>query len=126
MFVGNLDAERDFTDVRDVVRAYLLLAQHGEPGEAYNVCSGQGYSIQYLLDTLLSYSTVPIEVRQDPARMRPSDVPRRVGDATKLRARTGWTPQIPFEQSLLDTLNDWRARLGLSPRGAHSAGAESP
>jgi len=126
MFVGNLDAERDFTDVRDVVRAYLLLAQHGEPGEAYNVCSGQGYSIQYLLDTLLSYSTVPIEVRQDPARMRPSDVPRRVGDATKLRARTGWTPQIPFEQSLLDTLNDWRARLGLPPRGAHSAGAESP
>ncbi len=124
MFVGNLEAERDFTDVRDVVRAYLLLAQHGQAGEAYNVCSGQGYSIQYLLDTLLSYATVPIEVRQDPARMRPSDVPRRVGDATKLRTRTGWTPQIPFEQSLLDTLNDWRARLGLPPGDAPSAGAE--
>ena len=125
IFVGNLSAERDFTDVRDVVRAYLLLARHGEPGEAYNVCSGQGHSIQYLLDTLLSYSTVSIEVRQDPARMRPSDVPRRVGDASKLRAHTGWTPQIPFEQSLLDTLNDWRARLGLSPHGAPPAGAES-
>ncbi len=124
MFVGNLDAERDFTDVRDVVRAYLLLAQQGQAGEAYNVCSGQGYSIQYLLDTLLSYATVPIEVRQDPARMRPSDVPRRIGDATRLRTQTGWTPQIPFEQSLLDTLNDWRVRLGLSPRDAHSAGAE--
>lgn len=123
MYVGNLEAERDFTDVRDVVRAYLLLARHGEPGEAYNVCSGQGHSIQYLLDTLLSYSAVSIEVRQDPARMRPSDVPRRVGNAAKLRNHTGWTPQISFEQSLLDTLNDWRARFGLLAGGAQSSGA---
>lgn len=126
IFVGNLEAERDFTDVRDVVRAYLLLVRRGQPGEAYNVCSGRGYSIQYLLDTLLSYSTASIEVRQDPARMRPSDVPRRVGDATRLRSHTGWTPQIPFEQSLLDTLNDWRARLGLLPGGARPAGANRP
>jgi GDP-4-dehydro-6-deoxy-D-mannose reductase len=111
MFVGNLTAERDFTDARDVVRAYYLMLTQGDPGEAYNICSGQGFSVQRLLDTLLSYSAVEIEVRQDPARMRPSDVPRRVGDASKLRARTGWEPTIPFEQSLLDILNDWRRRM---------------
>ena len=116
--VGNLSAERDFTDVRDVVRAYYLLATQGKPGAAYNVCSGRAYSIQYLLDTLLSYSRLPIQVRQDPARMRPSDVPRRVGDASALQARTGWQPTIPFEQTLLDILNDWRARLGLEPQPA--------
>lgn len=112
MFVGNLAAERDFTDVRDVVRAYELMLAHGAPGDVYNVCSGQGYSIQYLLDTLLSYSTAQIEVRRDPDRMRPSDIPRRVGDASRLRARTGWEPAIPFEASLLDILNDWRQRVG--------------
>ncbi len=122
MYVGNLTAERDFTDVRDVVRAYHLLATEGEPGEAYNICSGKGYSIQYLLDTLLSYSTTDIDVRQDPERMRPSDVPRRVGDASKLQARTGWQPTIPFEQSLLDILNDWRQQMGLEPRPGHGAG----
>ncbi|MBI5960283.1 MAG: GDP-mannose 4,6-dehydratase [Chloroflexi bacterium] len=116
MYVGNLTAERDFTDVRDVVRAYWLMVTQGEPGEAYNICSGKGYSIQHLLDTLLSYSTAQIEVRHDPALMRPVDVPRRVGDASKLRQRTGWEPIIPFEQSLLDILNDWRQRFGLSPR----------
>jgi GDP-4-dehydro-6-deoxy-D-mannose reductase len=111
IFVGNLAAERDFTDVRDVVRAYTLMLTQGQPGDVYNVCSGRAYSIQYLLDTLLSYSTVEIEVRQDPARMRPSDVPRRIGDAAKLRQRTGWERVIPLEQSLLDILNDWRQRL---------------
>ncbi len=116
MDVGNLAAERDFTDVRDVVRAYHLLLEHGTPGEAYNVCSGVGHSIQELLDILLSYSTIPIEVRQDPARMRPSDVPRRVGDASKLRACTGWEPTIPFERTLLDILNDWRQALGVPIR----------
>ena len=116
MYVGNLSAERDFTDVRDVVRAYALLLRQGRAGEAYNVSSGRGYSIQYLLDTLLGYSTATIEVRQDPARMRPSDVPRRVGDYGKLHAHTGWQPTIPFEQSLLDILNDWRQRMGLPPR----------
>jgi GDP-4-dehydro-6-deoxy-D-mannose reductase len=111
IFVGNLAAERDFTDVRDVVRAYLLMLTQGQPGDVYNVCSGRAFSIQFVLDTLLSYSTVEIEVRQDPARMRPSDVPRRIGDATKLRRRTGWEPVIPIEQSLLAILNDWRQRL---------------
>lgn len=116
MAVGNLTAERDFTDVRDVVRAYWLLLDRGTPGEAYNVCSGTSRSIQSLLDTLLSFTSVPIEVRQDPARMRPSDVPRRVGDAGKLRAATGWQPTIPFEQTLLDILNDWRQSLDVPIR----------
>jgi GDP-4-dehydro-6-deoxy-D-mannose reductase len=119
MFVGNLAAERDFTDVRDVVRAYDLMLTLGEPGEVYHVCSEKGYSVQYLLDTLLSYSTARIEVRQDPALMRPVDVPRRVGDASRLRQRTGWEPRIPFEQSLLDILNDWRQRMGLPPHAGH-------
>lgn len=122
MYVGNLTAERDFSDVRDVVRAYYVLITQGEPGEAYNICSGKGHSIQYLLDTLLRFSTTAIDVRQDPARMRPSDVPRRVGDASKLQACTGWQPVIPFEQSLLDILNDWRQRMGLEPRVDHRAG----
>jgi GDP-4-dehydro-6-deoxy-D-mannose reductase len=126
MFVGNLEAERDFTDVRDIVRAYALILARGEPGQAYNVCSGQAHSIQHLLDTLLSYSAIPIRVRQDPARMRPSDVPRRVGNASRLRALTGWEPQIPFEQSLLDTLNDWRARLAPHPAAGRPAGAQQP
>jgi GDP-4-dehydro-6-deoxy-D-mannose reductase len=116
MFVGNLTAERDFTDVRDVVRAYHLLLEHGTPGDAYNVCSGAARSIQSLLDTLLSFSSAEIEVRQDPARMRPSDVPRHVGDASKLRAATGWQPTIPFEQTLLDILNDWRQSMGVPVR----------
>ncbi|NDJ79013.1 MAG: NAD-dependent epimerase/dehydratase family protein [Chloroflexi bacterium] len=115
MYVGNLTAERDFTDVRDVVRAYRLLLERGEPGAAYNVCSGTAFSIQYLLDTLLGYSPVEIEVRQDPARMRPSDIPRRVGNAALLREATGWQPTIPFEQTLLDILNDWRVRMGVTP-----------
>ena len=119
MSVGNLAAERDFTDVRDVVRAYDLMLTLGEPGEVYHVCSGTGYSIQYVLDTLLSYSTARIEVRQDPALMRPVDVPRRVGDASRLRRSTGWEPEIPFEQSLLDILNDWRQRMGLLPHAGH-------
>jgi GDP-4-dehydro-6-deoxy-D-mannose reductase len=124
MYVGNLAVERDFTDARDVVRAYHLMLTRGTPGEAYNVASGKGYSIQYLLDTLLGFSTASIEVRQDPARMRPSDVTRRIGDARKLRQHTGWEPVIPFEQSLLDILNDWRQRLGLQPRAGHDEGAK--
>jgi GDP-4-dehydro-6-deoxy-D-mannose reductase len=110
MYVGNLTAERDFTDARDVVRAYVLMLMKGEPGQVYNIGSGRAYSIQHVLDTLLSYSTVEIEVRQDPARMRPSDVPRRIGNAARLRQHTGWEPIIPLEQSLLDILNDWRQR----------------
>ena len=115
MYVGNLNAERDFTDVRDVVRAYYLMLTQGDPGAVYHVCSGQGHSIQTVLDMLLSMSSVQIEVRQDPARMRPVDVPCRVGDASRLHARTGWEPVIPLEQSLRDILDDWRRRVSHAP-----------
>lgn len=111
MRVGNLAARRDFTDVRDVVRAYHLLIAQGEPGEVYNIGSGQSHAIQEVLDTLLSLSKVEIAVEPDPARMRPSDVPDVVCDAGKLRRQTGWRPAIPFEQSLADVLDYWRERV---------------
>ncbi|MBZ0291909.1 MAG: GDP-mannose 4,6-dehydratase [Anaerolineae bacterium] len=111
MQVGNLSAKRDFTDVRDVVRAYHQILEKGVPGDVYNVASGTAHSIQSMLDILRRYSTTPIDVRQDPARMLPIDVPVKCGDASHLRAVTGWQPRIPFEQSLLDLLNDCRQRV---------------
>lgn len=109
--VGNLSARRDFTDVRDVVRAYWLMMEQGTPGEVYNIASGRAYSIQELLDTLVGYSTVPVDVRMDPARLLPVDVPVKRGDASKLRQATGWQPEIPLTKSLLDILNDCRQRV---------------
>jgi GDP-4-dehydro-6-deoxy-D-mannose reductase len=109
--VGNLEAQRDFTDVRDMVRAYFLAVVHGAPGEVYNIGSGQSHSVQELLEVLLSYSQVDITVETDPARHRPSDVPVVRCDARKFHALTGWKPVIPFETSLRDALNDWRTRI---------------
>lgn len=109
--VGNLDAARDFTDVRDVVRAYWLLLTHGQGGEVYNIGSGRSYPIRQLLELLLAQSRVPVEVVVDPARLRPSDVPISYCDNQKLIAATGWQPQIDLEQSLGDLLNYWRANL---------------
>lgn len=109
--VGNLGAQRDFTDVRDVVRAYRLIMKTGTPGEVYNIASGVTHSIQKVLDILLGYSTTSIEVRVDQKRMMPIDVPIIQGDTNRLRQATGWQPSIPFEQSLLDVLNDWRTRI---------------
>jgi GDP-4-dehydro-6-deoxy-D-mannose reductase len=106
--VGNLAARRDFSDVRDVVRAYILLATQGKPGQVYNVGAGQSHSIQELLDTLLAMSQVPIEVRKDPDRMRPADILEVICDAARLRDSTGWQPTISFEQSLRDILGYWR------------------
>lgn len=108
LHVGNLEAKRDFTDVRDVMRAYALLVQHGTPGEAYNVGTGEAHSIQSLLDILLSYTTADIKVEPDPARMRPSDVPIIYADNSKLRTKTGWTPTCKFEDSLRQVLAYWR------------------
>ncbi|HEY5340023.1 MAG TPA: GDP-mannose 4,6-dehydratase [Candidatus Aquilonibacter sp.] len=102
LYVGNLDAKRDFLDVRDVVRAYMALAEHGRAGEVYNVCSGAARSIRDVLRELIIAAHVPVEVRDDPARMRPSDVPLFVGDASKLHQRTGWEPQIAFTASIRD------------------------
>jgi GDP-4-dehydro-6-deoxy-D-mannose reductase len=112
LHVGNLDAVRDYSDVRDVVRAYWTLLDVGVGGEAYNVCSGRGWSIREMLDMLLARSRVKVEVRVDPERLRPSDIPVLVGDPSKLRAATGWAPRIPLERSLGDLLDDWRARVG--------------
>jgi GDP-4-dehydro-6-deoxy-D-mannose reductase len=109
--VGNLTVERDFTDVRDVVDAYTQIMEKGIPGAVYNIASGNPYSIQYLLDVLLKYSTVTIQVRVSPTRMLPIDVPVVRGDATRLHQLTGWQPSIPFETTLQDVLDDWRGRV---------------
>jgi GDP-4-dehydro-6-deoxy-D-mannose reductase len=108
--VGNLAARRDFTDVRDVVRAYAALVTQGEAGQVYNIGSDRSWSIQELLDTLLSMSPAPIRVIQDPERMRPSEVPEVRCDSTRIRRATGWQPTISFEDSLGDILSYWRQR----------------
>jgi len=113
--VGNLDAVRDFTDVRDVVRAYWALLEHGARGAArpdtvYNVCSARGVRLGDLLRRLIALAGVEVEVRQDPGRFRPSDIPVLVGDNQRLRAATGWEPRIALDQTLGDLLEDWRAR----------------
>jgi GDP-4-dehydro-6-deoxy-D-mannose reductase len=102
LYAGNLDSKRDFLDVRDVVRAYVMLAQRGRPGEIYNVCSGVARSIRDVLGALIRTAHVAVEVRDDPARQRPADVALSVGDPAKLRAETGWEPQIPFAASIRD------------------------
>lgn len=111
MRVGNLDAQRDFTDVRDVARAYQLLAEKGQPGEAYFICSGQPVSIHYLLNILVEAAGVSAEIAYDPERMRPSDTPCLYGSYAKIRRDTGWQPQIHLRQSLADALADWVERL---------------
>jgi GDP-4-dehydro-6-deoxy-D-mannose reductase len=113
--VGNLEAVRDFSDVRDVVRAYLMLLEKGEPGQAYNVCSGRGLSIREVLDLLLASSSARVEVRVDRERLRPADVPAQVGDPSRLRAATGWQPRFPLAETLRDLLADWRARVAGAP-----------
>jgi len=110
--VGNLDVARDFTDVRDIVRAYYLAATEAESGEVYNLASGRPQSVRDLLETLLSFSTVEIQVEVDPDRYRPADTPVAYGSAEKFRRRTGWEPRIPFEQTLRDVLEYWRGQVG--------------
>jgi GDP-4-dehydro-6-deoxy-D-mannose reductase len=109
--VGNLSARRDFTDVRDVVRAYRLLVERGEPGEVYNVCSGREVAIQEVADRLVARTEGPMTLVPDPDLLRPVDTPRLCGDPSRLRAATGWSPEIPLEVTLADVLDDWRARV---------------
>ncbi|MBU4301821.1 MAG: GDP-mannose 4,6-dehydratase [Actinobacteria bacterium] len=109
--VGNLEARRDFTDVRDTARAYRLLMEKGQPGAVYNVCSGMAPAISEILDMLLGLSDADIEVERDPARQRPSDVPLLLGDASLIRKEIGWEPIIGLEQTLEDTLDYWRQRV---------------
>jgi GDP-4-dehydro-6-deoxy-D-mannose reductase len=106
--VGNLEAQRDITDVRDTVRAYQALADTGRPRRPYNVCCGRAYSMRALLDILLSLARVRVRVEVDPARLRPSDNPLILGSHARLTADTGWTPVIPIEQTLADLLDYWR------------------
>ena len=108
--VGDLSPRRDFTDVRDVVRAYRLLVERGEPGEAYNVCRGEDVAIQDVADHLLGLAARPMRLEVDPERLRPVDLPVLLGDPSKLRAATGWVPEIPLERTLADVLAWWRAR----------------
>jgi GDP-4-dehydro-6-deoxy-D-mannose reductase len=112
MKVGNLEARRDFTDVRDTARAYRLLMEKGQPGAVYNVCSGRAPAISEMLDTLLGLTDADIEVERDPARQRPSDVPLLLGDASLIRGEIGWEPVIGLEQTLRDTLDYWREHVG--------------
>ena len=107
--LGNLDARRDLTDVRDVVRAYMSLMESGTPGEVYNVASGVARSIRAVVDALVRRSAVQVRIEVDPERLRPLDKPVLVGDATRLRAATGWQPRMSFEQMLDDLLDYWRA-----------------
>lgn len=107
--IGNLDTQRDITDVRDVARAYVSLMDRGSSGTLYNVASGTARTMRSVLDALVARSRVTVTVETDPALIRPSDTPILLGDATRLRNTTGWRPQIPFEQTLDDLLDYWRS-----------------
>lgn len=111
MHLGNMSAERDFTDVRDVARAYLSLIRYADGGQVFNICSGKPRSIQALLDTMLSMSSAHIEQRSDPSKYRVADTPVSFGDASRIREVAGWQPQIPFEQTIADILDEWRKRV---------------
>lgn len=111
IYVGNLEAQRDYTDVRDMVRAYLLAVQKCDPGEVYNIATGHAIKIEDVLKMMLAMSNVKVEIKQDPARMRPSDVPILIGDTKKFQDKTGWKAEIPFEKTAADLLNYWRERV---------------
>jgi len=111
IYVGNLEAKRDFTDVRDIVRGYWLCLEKGKDGDVYNVGTGKAYAMKEVLDFLLSMSKVKVKTKVDPARLRPSDVPVLFSDCTKFRELTGWEPKITFKQSLQDLLEHWRERI---------------
>jgi GDP-4-dehydro-6-deoxy-D-mannose reductase len=109
--VGNLSPRRDFTDVRDVVRAYRLLIERGEAGGVYNVCSGRAIAIEELARRLLDLAGADLVLETDPALVRPVDVPVLLGDPTRIREGVGWEPEIPLDATLRDVLEDWRGRV---------------
>ncbi len=108
---GNLDAVRDYSDVRDVVRAYWDLLEHGVPGEVYNVCSGRAVTVRAILERLVAISGLRVAFELDPDRLRPADVPALVGDPTRLHAATGWRPAFTLDGTLRDLLADWMETL---------------
>jgi len=111
LHVGNMEVKRDYSDVRDVVRAYALLMEKGRLGEIYNVCSGKAVSLGEILDFLLSLTSKSIRVKKDSQKMRKADIPMLVGDNQKIREETGWMPEITLEESLRDLLHDWRFKV---------------
>lgn len=118
IYVGNLDAIRDFTDVRDMVRGYWLSTERCEPGEVYNICSGRGIVIRDMLDMLLTMAKVKVELRTDPKRLRPSDVEILQGDYSKFHKATGWEPKYKLEDTLADLMSYWRQRFNAAGAGA--------
>lgn len=115
IYVGDLKSERDFTDVRDVIEAYYLLLKKGESGDIYNVCSGKAFSIEWVLDKLLTFTKKIITIKEDPERLRPVDITVRVGDNQKIKETTGWQPMIPLEKTLNDLYKYWKERIGVAP-----------
>lgn len=113
---GNLSAKRDFTDVRDIVRAYRLLTLYGRPGEVYNVGSGHAVALSEIPENLRKLSKVPFTVETDPQKLRPSDIPIIEADITKIQTDTGWQPGIPLLQTLKDVLDEWRGKAGEEER----------
>jgi GDP-4-dehydro-6-deoxy-D-mannose reductase len=111
--VGNLEARRDLTDVRDTVRAYRAIAERGVPGRPYNVCSGRATAMRDVLDLLLARAHVPITIRVDPARYRPNELPVLLGNPRRLNEELGWSPAIPLERTLEELLDFWRARAAV-------------
>lgn len=111
MYVGNLDARRDFTDVRDVVEAYGLLAEYGKPGETYNVGRGEAISIREILEMIIALSDRDIRIEIDKNKLRPVDVPIIEADISKIHGLTGWKPKIPLKQTIEETLNYWREMI---------------
>ncbi len=113
--VGNLDVVRDLADVRDIVEAYGLLLERGEPGVAYNVGRGEGFRLSETVEQLVRLARVRVRIEVDSARLRPADVPYLVGDCSRLRRATGWEPRFPLDRTLSDVLEDWRARERTKP-----------
>lgn len=111
IYVGNLEAVRDFTDVRDVVRAYALTLERCDPGEVYNIASGKGIKIRDMLDMLVALSNADLKIEQDPTRLRPSDVELLIGSSEKFQKKTGWKPEIPFDKTMKDLLDYWREKI---------------
>jgi GDP-4-dehydro-6-deoxy-D-mannose reductase len=111
LLVGNLEARRDFTDVRDIIRGYWLCSERGEDGDVYNIGTGKTYSMKEILEMLLAISNIDVKIEVDPQRLRPSDVPVLLSDSSKFRKLTGWEPKIPLRQSLQDLLDYWRERV---------------
>ncbi|MFP5328186.1 MAG: GDP-mannose 4,6-dehydratase, partial [Acidimicrobiia bacterium] len=113
--VGNLDPERDFTDVRDVVRAYRLLVEKGDPGEAYNICSGRAVPVREIARRIIELSGAGLDLYEDPELLRPVEVPVLRGANERLRVATGWAPEVPLDSTLFDSLLWWRSQLVATP-----------